>query len=173
MDQLATEQDVIAAVSRHCPGVTDIKVGQFRPMAGNLLAITVTLPASAATALVREKHIRVGMVRCRVDLRVEVTRCFRCWAYDHIAKSCKGPDRRDRCFNCGEAGHASKACNRPQHCLLCDKRGHAPGTVKCATFRKALDEARATLPAQKPRRAEGSKDTEPMPKKGGTKGNDG
>lgn len=59
----------------------------------------------AAQKLVRKKRILVEWVSCRVKLREDLQRCYRCWEAGHLATSCKGPDKSGLCFKCGKAGH--------------------------------------------------------------------
>jgi hypothetical protein len=87
---------------------------------------------------------KIGLGMCRVQERVEVIKCFRCWNYGHRAFECTGPDRRQNCLKCAQPGHLRKECEGESYCPLCDKKGmHEAGTSDCATFRRALGLERA------------------------------
>lgn len=79
------------------------------------------------------------MVRCRVERRVRVDKCHRCWAFDHLARECMGPDRRNLCLKCGKSGHKREGCKAEEECPLCEKKGHRAGSGRCGAFKRALE----------------------------------
>ena len=81
-------------------------------------------------------------MRCKVEKRIEMRRCFKCWAYEHKAAECKGPDRTKTCNKCGKEGHRYKDCDKEEACPVCNMSGHRAGTGKCRDFRRALSKAR-------------------------------
>lgn len=101
--------DVVGAIE----GVTGEKcLGEprLRPAYRSTQAARIAVTGKAASILLEQKRIRVGYVKCRVSRSEEVERCFRCHESGHIARNCKGPDRRADCFRCGEKGHKAKDC---------------------------------------------------------------
>lgn len=82
------------------------------------------------------------MVNCRTEKRIDVPRCYKCWAYDHKIKDCKGPNKRALCYNCGGENHSTKEFANESSCVLCEGKQHGMGSTKCLVFRHVLDNAR-------------------------------
>lgn len=144
MDAETTMEEVTAAVVERIglPAANSIKIGNLRPNANNTQAVTIGLSKEEADKLINKKRIRIGIVECAVEERIDLERCRKCGAYDHHIKDCKGPDRRNLCYNCGKEGHTGKQCNEKTICQLCEKNDHRMGTSACPLFRKALAEAK-------------------------------
>ncbi|CAH0558572.1 unnamed protein product [Brassicogethes aeneus] len=113
-------------------GETQWNLSELRPSFGNNQTATLSAGKEAIKLLVDTGHIRIGMVRCEIVKRVAVTRCYRCWAYDHRAADCKGPDRWNLCHKCDKEGHKHKECPNKDACILCHnksqrgRKGKAP-----------------------------------------------
>ena len=96
-----------------------------------------------AQKLLQKGRLRVEYNWCRVEARVELTQCFKCWRYGHLAASCGAPeDRRRDCRQCGQKGHQSKECDNEKNCPVCGVAGHAAGTGRCPATKLALRRAR-------------------------------
>ena len=110
--------------------------------ARGLRLVIVKLEERHAMKLVEAVKLRVGWVRCRVRLRTEVRRCYKCLGFGHWTSQCKGPDRHDLCFRCGTEGHKSAICDKSPKCVLCLSSGengdHILGSGTCKTFKEAL-----------------------------------
>lgn len=110
----------------------------------------VAMPAVTADNLFKEGRHKVGWVRCRIREKIEVTRCFRCLGFGHVARDCKGEDRSNMCRLCGSKEHLAKACKSPPppHCMICaggneiDGAQHILGRAKCKSIRRELSKAR-------------------------------
>ena len=106
----------------------------------------VEMPEKGVDLLMESARIRMGFVNCRVRRRVQVTRCFKCMGYGHLARDCKGPDRSRQCFRCGSEEHKGAACTATAKCVLCTEQGkedtHVPGRKGCAAFAEALEQAK-------------------------------
>lgn len=90
----------------------EVEVTSLRPAFAGTQKATVKLSQSFANKLVRKRRILIGWISCRVKLREELQRCFRCWEVGHTASACKGPDKSGLCFSCGEAGHQKASCHK-------------------------------------------------------------
>jgi len=83
---------------------------------------------------------------CRVTDFIEISRCFRCQAFGHVAKFCKAP--KEVCRRCGEEGHKMNVCQGPLSCRLCKKGGrkadHVIGDgISCEARKRLLEEIMA------------------------------
>ncbi|XP_033222480.1 uncharacterized protein LOC117176348 [Belonocnema kinseyi] len=109
---------------------------------GSLKAFAV-LNETAANKLDKAGHVRIGWVNCRVRIKAQVPRCYRCHGYGHIAVICREADRGNLCCKCGHEDHKSAAYNRPPKCILCEERkdgselDHIPGSAACESYKDA------------------------------------
>lgn len=144
LDALATREDVLKALKEKIPNLEKqgYKLSNLRPMAGDTQAATFSADKEVVKGIVEERNLRVGMVRCLIERRVEMDRCFRCWEYGHVSRSCEGMDRAGLCYRCGMRGHVSRDCTNKEKCPICDEEGHRAGTNKCKLFKQALQTAK-------------------------------
>ena len=98
----------------------------------------VWTPVEIAEKLREKKHITIGASRCPIREWIDVPRCFRCWSYEHYARTCKGIDRTKACLRCAKEGHNAKDCGSTQHCPLCNQDGHTAIQRACPKFREGL-----------------------------------
>lgn len=109
MDAEAVKEDVTEAVKQRVEWDDERwKITEMRPQANNTQAITLTIGTKEAKKILGDGILTVGMVRCQVEKRLRVDRCYKCWSYDNKATECKGPDRSRSCHKCGEDGHEAK-----------------------------------------------------------------
>lgn len=113
----------------------------IRPNARDTLAITIATSKAVAEKLDKLRTVRVGMVDCSINRRINIKRCQKCWEYGHSVSACTGVDRSKHCFKCGDAEHTAQDCRKEEWCPLCDK-GHRAGSGTCALFKRALSQAR-------------------------------
>lgn len=142
MDGETTKEDLIEALKDEKVLPEKSKVSELRPYANNTQAATITIPKGDAEKLFKIGFLTVGLVRCTLEKRIKMTRCYNCWSYDHKASECTGPNRTNLCFNCGLENHASKDCSNQEACPICEQAGHKAGTLKCQIFKAALSQAR-------------------------------
>ncbi|KAL3277466.1 hypothetical protein HHI36_012812 [Cryptolaemus montrouzieri] len=80
-------------------------IGNLRPMAYNMMAVKLTMDKEKGDSLLhRDKRIRVGPLRGRLEKRFDVDNFFKCWGSAHVLKNCKGQDRTGLCYKCGKIG---------------------------------------------------------------------
>lgn len=92
----------------------DIVVTSLRPAFAGTQKATVKLPQAVALRLARKRRILIGWISCRLKIREEQQRCYRCWEIGHTASVCKGLDKSRACFKCGEEGHQKAFCQNEQ-----------------------------------------------------------
>ncbi|CAH1107107.1 unnamed protein product [Psylliodes chrysocephalus] len=114
----------------------DNKISELRPLGNDTLAATVTLKTEHADLIVEDGFLQVGLVKCRVEKRLTVMKCQRCWSHDHYTDHCTGPDRSNCCYKCGRSDHVAKECKNENACPLCNETGH-----KMPRMRNNNDEA--------------------------------
>lgn len=95
--------------------------------------------------------LNVGWARCRVRDYVAVTRCYKCYAFGHIAKNCTSAVQV--CSRCGQE-HSHKECKaeatRCVNCARANKRfrlrleeGHSCMSANCPSYKRELEIVRA------------------------------
>lgn len=84
--------------------------------------------------------VELGLGRSRVEKRIQVNSCNKCWSYVHSTSKCNSNiDRSKNCRKCNKEGHVFKDCSPV--CAICED-AHILGSGKCQDFRTALRRAR-------------------------------
>ncbi|XP_046661608.1 uncharacterized protein LOC124354883 [Homalodisca vitripennis] len=141
LDALSTEDEVIKALKKALPELPGeaggLKVWLTKPNRSQQRMAIAELGEKHANKLLSLQHLRVGWVSCRLKQRVIVQRCYRCLAFGHSSRTCRGPDRSFNCLRCGDQGHKKKDCTSSLSCFLCKETGsagnalgHLPGSGK-------------------------------------------
>lgn len=139
----ANKEDVITALAAKIENFKqkEITVSDLRPNQNGTKSITITLDKEDAE-MITESELKIGLVTCSTERDLNIKRCYRCWALDHIAAKCTGPDRRNSCLKCGKEGHRAKECSEENFCVLCQEVGHQTSKGKCKTLRKEMSRTR-------------------------------
>lgn len=131
-------------------GSTELKqkekvvVMSVRPAVWGSQAATVKLEEGDAKRLILAGRVRIGLSMCRVEERIEVSRCCKCWKYGHRSYKCSNEgDMKKHCFKCRKEGNISRECGEESYCVGCGSAGHRMGTRECRAWRLALLEAKA------------------------------
>ncbi|XP_066157739.1 uncharacterized protein PF3D7_1120000-like [Euwallacea fornicatus] len=142
MEATTTKEEVHMAIMERLnmedDKTSEIKVGELRPNAYGTQAVTVNMKEEDVKKLMKNKEIRIGLVKCAAEEHVKVNRCFVCGSYEHIQEECKEDKTKKTCFKCGKSGHIYRECSAEESCLSCKTVGHAAGSGKCPVFRRAL-----------------------------------
>lgn len=124
LDEVADKQEVKAAIHRASNSSDEeINVTSLRPAFAGTQKATVKVSAEMGSKLVRKGRILIGLVSCRVRLREQSQRCYRCGADGHIATNCNGEDKSGVCYNCGEEGHLKASCRKERRERNNDRNG--------------------------------------------------
>ena len=144
MDAITTKEEILTAIVRETGvGKEMVRIGELRPFYGSSRAVTIAVPQKEAEKLARVGRIRVEYNWCKVEARVDLIQCYRCWRHGHTAAGCEATeDRAKDCKNCGEKGHLRKDCANDKRCPVCNEEGHSAGTGACPETRQALRVAR-------------------------------
>lgn len=147
LDELTSAEEVYKALQNQIEGAETVDISvvkSLRAAYGGTQTAVVVLPTDLARKAIDLGNIRVGWISSRVREKISPQRCFRCLAYGHLARYCKGPDRTKLCFRCGEEGHPAKGCVGEPRCLLCidgGNRKHATGGFGCPVYQRAVESA--------------------------------
>lgn len=143
VDEEATEEEIVQAIAKTIKLTTSATVLQMRNVGRGTKVVTVMVPTSAANSLASAR-LRVGYVNCRVRLKTEVKKCFKCQGYGHTRAQCTHNDRSNLCWKCGTEGHKARECTLEARCFLCSgeaSNDHVLGTFKCHVYRRAYEDA--------------------------------
>lgn len=147
LDEAIDGQEVTQAIAEaaECPPA-DVQVRGGWMGRGGTRTVVLTLPSAAASKILTGKRIVIGWVSARVRPRVEVSRCFKCHCFGHVAAGCGAEvDRSGQCWRCGGNGHSYKSCEAEPCCVACMAEGatgkgaaHIGGSGRCPAFRRTL-----------------------------------
>jgi hypothetical protein len=143
MEETTTKEEIIEALSKEIRWREDYQISDLRPYKSGMTTATAIISKKDAEILLKIRTIRVGIVRCTVEKRIKLNRCFKCWSYEHKAADCVGPDRSKACHKCGNDDHIRKECPNEESCPLCGREGHQAATFQCPLYKKALRIERA------------------------------
>lgn len=104
----------------------------------------VQLPAKLFTSLINAGKVFLMWRTYRLNEYLNITRCYKCHGYGHIAKTCNMPDQL--CNVCGSKDHQRKDCprtNDPQciNCIRAKRKEvkHEIHNRECPEYRRFLD----------------------------------
>ena len=103
-------------------------VRELRPNSNGNQTAVIVIGEDEAKEFVRRGKLWQGLLMCKIQERIELEKCSRCWAYGHKAWNCSGPDRRANCLNSGKEGHKREDCKGEAFCPLCEVKRHEAGS---------------------------------------------
>ncbi|XP_048522716.1 uncharacterized protein LOC125504559, partial [Dendroctonus ponderosae] len=118
LESLATKEDLVAALNGKFSSIkeSDYSLSDLRPNANCTQAVTLLIRREMANELLEGKHIKIGLVRCSMEARINLQRCSKCWE-----------------------------CTKEPSCPICQKKGHRAGSGKCDAFKASLTEVKKAL----------------------------
>ena len=162
MDATVSKEEVQKALVEKVGSNRKMEVGEIRPNRNDTINITIRIEEEAANQILAEGSIKVGLSEGKVEEKLPIARCYKCWGYGHMAKNCEEEDRSDNCYRCGEKGHQAKDCQEEvMKCPLCGKSGHQAGRMGCKARKKALTKARKNSIASIPKEQDNKTDNDP------------
>lgn len=123
-----------------------VRVGSLRPTQYRGKNATISIGNTHAKKMPNLTWVNIGWTRCRMRKRVNIKKCYKCWATGHIATNCQGPDRSELCLRCGRKGHKAGNCSNNMYCPICSEPGHRAVSTGCPEFRKAIRDSRLYQP---------------------------
>lgn len=146
LDELTTSTEVCEALGKRLgTSVNAAAVKSIRKAYKGTQTAVVRLPANLAKKAVENGRLRIGWVNCNIREKADVRKCYRCWAFGHLARNCKGTDRSKCCLRCGEVGHNRNDCKSNEaRCVLCkDNNNHPTGSFGCPAYQTAVKTAKS------------------------------
>ncbi|KAF0686718.1 Uncharacterized protein FWK35_00034944, partial [Aphis craccivora] len=118
IDEWSTKSEIVNEVSQNASLESDlVSIISLRKRFGTQTAL-VLLPTHYAGTLIEKKHIKIGLVSCKIRLREKNERCRKCLVFGHDSKTCSGPNRSKCCRRCGDEGHFAVNCEAPDTALI-------------------------------------------------------
>lgn len=142
LDEITTADELRIALKEQYAlgdGQSDFPI-RMRKAYGDTQIASFSLPVEAANEMLKNGKIKVGWSVCQLKVAQQLTRCYKCSGFGHLAKGCKGTDRSKACWKCGTEGHQAKECKQAAKCLLCsetDGNNHATGSSRCKAYKEA------------------------------------
>ncbi|KAG7196414.1 hypothetical protein KM043_018822 [Ampulex compressa] len=100
--------------------------------------------------ILAKERVNIGWMSCKVRDHLQVSRCFKCQSYGHIAKHCKAAE--EICKQCSKSGHRGSDCpeaDKKAVCINCKKSHrefhHKAGSKKCPSHVAALERKAANI----------------------------
>ncbi|CAG9769746.1 unnamed protein product [Ceutorhynchus assimilis] len=110
-------------------------MSDLRPNAGNTQAVTVRIRKQETEQILKKPFIQTGLSRSRIEERLNVPRCSKCWTYDHLKDNCTKPERKKMYLRCRKDGE--KTATPHQHA-----KKSMPLMPKRRAYRRALAQVR-------------------------------
>lgn len=145
IDGLCSEKEVLESIrstAREMDRRDGVEMMALGESYGGCQYAKIKMDKAWGDRLMDEGGVKIGLVRCKMKKWIEVQRCYKCWGYEHEAKSCRGPDRSKACLRCGGEGHKAGECERSSFCPLCEREGHRAGSGACPCMRRMLAKLR-------------------------------
>lgn len=145
LDEATTEEDLRSVLLGHLGELSDVPMNiRLRKAYGGMQIASIRLSTFAANKLLEIGRVKVWWSVCSLKavprVSKQLTRCFKCMGFGHLARTCEGPDRSKLCRKCGGEDHVAKDCKKQPKCLLCkeeDGNNHTTGGPRCPVYKQA------------------------------------
>lgn len=115
-------------------------VTSCRPNLRRNQTATVVIKKKIAKELLRKRSLKIGWRWCRVKIRVNIIRCYKCPDFGHYTRDYKGTDNINICLKCAGKNHKAKDCKNESYCPKCKRKEHRPDQTRRPYFRQLLKE---------------------------------
>lgn len=126
VDESITTEEIACAVADagRCT-MSDVDVGQIRPMTNGFGIAWAQCPLQAACRSAGKDSLKVGWTTVKVELlKARPMQCYKCWEYGHLAVNCKAARNLiGACYRCGLPGHNARGCLEKPRCVICAEKG--------------------------------------------------
>lgn len=144
IEEDVTLEEVQKAVENAIGASKEARFSIRKGFAGMNMATIRKVERKSILALLKEGHLKIGWVNCRIREIESKLRCFRCFHYGHTGRNCRGLDRSKACFKCGGLdGHKVEQCQGTEICFMCkDREGanytHRTGSRDCRSYNNIM-----------------------------------
>ncbi|XP_023213412.1 uncharacterized protein LOC111616217 [Centruroides sculpturatus] len=118
---------------------------------GGLVNWVIETSPEVYRTLLQKERVHLGWTRNRVREYIACTRCYRCYAFGHVAKNC--PSAAQKCSKCAD-DHSYKECKAPRpKCINCTKAArkfglqldptHSSMSANCPCYLRELERVKA------------------------------
>lgn len=105
----------------------------------------ISLPSDLYKLLIDKGRIFINFYSLKIKSFINITRCFKCFSYGHMAKNCV--EKELFCEKCGESGHLKDNCRAKNKLLVCvnckrarrKEHTHSVKDLKCPEYKKQLE----------------------------------
>lgn len=145
-----SKEEIEEAIKMNLPSTEKehIRVLSTRPNRSGGQTATVSTKRGIAREMIQKGVVKIGWTTCRVRIRVNILRCFRCLEFGHHSTVCKGDDNSKLCLNCGKEEHKAKFCKNESWCITCKTTGHRADQTRCPNYRRLIREKSKAVETQ-------------------------
>lgn len=119
IDEEYKDEELINAIKKQNAHIRhrnmELRVVVFKKMKTRYQAIIECDPTTFNN-IIKEEHISIGYMSCRVHEYVRIYRCFKCGGFNHKADECVSDIK---CLNCGSNEHTREECENAVKCGNC------------------------------------------------------
>lgn len=111
IDEVTNQEEIAQAVEKSFNVAIEAAAVKLRKSYGDTQTAVLRIPFSSAQNMIDAGKIRIGRVICRIRSKINLTKCFKCHDFGHLAGNCNSVDRSKLCFKCGEDNNKAKTCS--------------------------------------------------------------
>lgn len=98
----------------------------------------VSVPEAVALKLLKMRRLEMGWDRCRIEEKVNLTKCYNCLHFGHFASECSEGKNcmAGTCLKCGSKEHLAKDCSNKLKCYVCKEGEHRADSMACPRYKQ-------------------------------------